>query len=141
MRIGVAGIGKMGAAVAARLIEVGHDVAVWNRTPEKAKAVAGARAADTPAELAERTGTNPRYVTEWLRGQAAGGYVTYQPETGSYGLSEEQAFALADPTGAVYAPLTDLAAATSRRNRVRNTGSAASSWWMTFTATGRPAGE
>ena len=44
-------------------------------------------------------------------------------------------------TGAVYAPLTDLAAATSRRNLVRNTGSAASSWWMTFTATGRPAGE
>ena len=31
----------------------------------------------TPAELAERTGTDERYVTEWLRGQAAGGYVTY----------------------------------------------------------------
>ena len=42
MRIGVAGIGKMGAAIAARLIEVGHEVAVWNRTPDKAKAVAGA---------------------------------------------------------------------------------------------------
>ena len=39
MRIGVAGIGKMGAAIAARLIEVGHEVAVWNRTPDKAKAV------------------------------------------------------------------------------------------------------
>ena len=44
MRIGVAGIGKMGAAIAARLIEVGHEVTVWNRTPEKAKAVAGATA-------------------------------------------------------------------------------------------------
>jgi len=54
MRIGVAGIGKMGAAIAARLTEVGHDVAVWNRTPEKAKAVAGAKAVGTPAELAER---------------------------------------------------------------------------------------
>ncbi len=42
MRIGVAGIGKMGAAIAARLIEVGHDVTVWNRTPDKAKAIAGA---------------------------------------------------------------------------------------------------
>jgi 3-hydroxyisobutyrate dehydrogenase len=55
MRIGVAGIGKMGAAIAARLIEVGHDVAVWNRTAEKAKVVAGATVAATPAELAQRS--------------------------------------------------------------------------------------
>jgi 3-hydroxyisobutyrate dehydrogenase len=54
MRIGVAGIGKMGAAIAARLIELGHNVAVWNRTPEKAKAVAGATAVATPAELPRR---------------------------------------------------------------------------------------
>src|ERR1700745_4185174 len=52
MKIGVAGIGKMGAAIAARLIEVGHDVMVWNRTPEKARAVAGAKIAANPAELA-----------------------------------------------------------------------------------------
>jgi len=54
MRIGVAGIGKMGAAIAARLIEAGHEVAVWNRTPEKAKAIAGAAAVATPAELVRR---------------------------------------------------------------------------------------
>ena len=54
MRIGVAGIGKMGAAIAARLVELGHEVAVWNRTPEKAKAVRGAAAVATPAELAQR---------------------------------------------------------------------------------------
>jgi 3-hydroxyisobutyrate dehydrogenase len=53
MRIGVAGIGKMGAAIAARLIEVGHDVAVWNRTPDKARAVIGATAMDTPAALTQ----------------------------------------------------------------------------------------
>ena len=53
MRVGVAGIGKMGAAIAARLIELGHEVAVWNRTPEKAKTVAGAKAVATPAELAQ----------------------------------------------------------------------------------------
>ena len=57
MRIGVAGIGKMGAAIAARLIEVGHDVAAWNRTPEKAEAVAGATVAAKPAELAARCET------------------------------------------------------------------------------------
>src|SRR5712692_8737061 len=46
-------------------------------------------------ELAQRTGTTERYVREWLRGQAAGGYVTYEPATEGYHLSEEQAFALA----------------------------------------------
>jgi 3-hydroxyisobutyrate dehydrogenase len=55
MKLGIAGIGKMGAAIAARLIEVGHDVAVWNRTPEKAKTVAGAKIATNPAELAQNS--------------------------------------------------------------------------------------
>ena len=53
MRIGVAGLGVMGAAVAARLMEVGHEVTVWNCTPEKTKplAEAGAKVAATPADL------------------------------------------------------------------------------------------
>jgi 3-hydroxyisobutyrate dehydrogenase len=44
----------MGAAIAAHLIEVGHEVTVWNRAPEKAKplADAGAKVAKSPAELA-----------------------------------------------------------------------------------------
>lgn len=44
----------MGAAIAARLMEVGHEVTVWNRTPEKTKplAEAGAKVAASPAELA-----------------------------------------------------------------------------------------
>ena len=44
----------MGAAIAQRLIEVGHRVTVWNRSPDKAKplAEAGAAVAATPAELA-----------------------------------------------------------------------------------------
>ena len=56
MRIGVAGVGRMGGAIAAHLIDVGHDVTVWNRTPDKVKllAEAGARVAATPAELASQ---------------------------------------------------------------------------------------
>jgi 3-hydroxyisobutyrate dehydrogenase len=56
MRIGVAGIGKMGAAIAQHLIEVGHPVTVWNRSAGKLKPVtdAGAAVAATPAELAQR---------------------------------------------------------------------------------------
>ncbi|GAA2378764.1 class I SAM-dependent methyltransferase [Nonomuraea africana] len=53
----------------------------------------------TPEQFAERTGCHPRYLTEWLRGQAAGGYVSYEPETGRFSLTEEQAFCLADPNG------------------------------------------
>ena len=37
MRIGVAGVGRMGAAIAARLIEAGHEVTVWNCTADKIK--------------------------------------------------------------------------------------------------------
>ncbi|MGW5681896.1 methyltransferase domain-containing protein [Nonomuraea sp. NPDC003754] len=53
----------------------------------------------TPERFAERTGCHPRYLTEWLRGQAAGGYVDYEPRTGQFRLSEEQAYCLADPNG------------------------------------------
>ena len=43
--------------------------------------------------------TDTRYVTEWLRGQAAGGDVMYDPAIDTYWLTEEQAFALTDPDG------------------------------------------
>src|SRR6202140_1875287 len=54
MHIGVAGLGAMGGNVAARLMEVGHQVTVWNRTPEKIKplADAGAKVAASPAAVA-----------------------------------------------------------------------------------------
>ena len=43
----------MGSAIAARLMEVGHQVTVWNRTAEKTKPMvdAGAKVAATPADL------------------------------------------------------------------------------------------
>src|SRR5204862_4719385 len=57
MQIGVAGLGRMGAAVAARLMEVGHAVSVWNRTPDKAKPLveSGAKQCATPEDLAEHS--------------------------------------------------------------------------------------
>jgi 3-hydroxyisobutyrate dehydrogenase len=53
MQVGVAGLGKMGAPIAARLIEVGHQVTVWNRTPGKIKPLleAGAKAVNSPADV------------------------------------------------------------------------------------------
>jgi 3-hydroxyisobutyrate dehydrogenase len=55
VQIGIAGIGKMGAAIAQRLIEVGHKVTAWNRSADKLKPVvaAGAAVASSPAELAQ----------------------------------------------------------------------------------------
>lgn len=38
MKIGIAGTGKMGTAIAARLKSVGHELLVWNRTEAKAQA-------------------------------------------------------------------------------------------------------
>jgi SAM-dependent methyltransferase len=58
----------------------------------------------TSAELATKTGTDERYLREWLSSQAAGGYVTYNAETRKFGLSEEQAFALATPDSPAYIP-------------------------------------
>ncbi len=57
MKLGVVGIGRMGAAIAGRLLGLGHEVAVWNRTAEKARALAaaGASVAATPAALAARS--------------------------------------------------------------------------------------
>src|SRR2546423_10005815 len=57
MQIGIAGLGRRGAAVAARLMEVGHTVTVWNRTPEKAKPLTdvGAKQVETPEDLAEHS--------------------------------------------------------------------------------------
>ena len=48
----------------------------------------------SPVELAAHTGAGERYVREWLNGQAAGGYVSHDAATGTYSLTEEQAFAL-----------------------------------------------
>jgi ubiquinone/menaquinone biosynthesis C-methylase UbiE len=85
----------LGATVAAGNVVIGHELGLY-------KALAAGPA--SAEELAERTHANPRYITEWLRGQAAGGYVEYDAAADTYSMTEEQAFVLANPDGAVYAP-------------------------------------
>src|SRR3984893_1280112 len=55
MKIGVCGTGRMGSAIAQRLMSVGHEVGVWNRNSAKTKPLidAGAKLFDSPAELVE----------------------------------------------------------------------------------------
>ena len=55
-RLGWVGTGRMGYALAARLLEAGCDVAVYNRTRSKAEPLAerGATVVDSPSQLADR---------------------------------------------------------------------------------------
>lgn len=54
--IGFCGIGLLGAPIARQLLKAGHRVHVWNRSPEKAQALAadGATVQDNPASLASQ---------------------------------------------------------------------------------------
>ena len=55
--LGFVGLGTMGSTVAKRLLEAGHTVDGWNRTPEKAQWLVdqGMLAADSPRDAAERS--------------------------------------------------------------------------------------
>lgn len=55
-RVAVVGLGTMGSRIARRLLDTGHEVVVWNRSPERAGALveAGAERVDTPAAAARR---------------------------------------------------------------------------------------
>jgi len=53
----------------------------------------------TSQQFAQRTGCAERYLREWLRNQAAGGYVSHDAATGQYYLDDEQAYCFADPNG------------------------------------------
>ncbi|MCU1241816.1 MAG: hypothetical protein JWO71_2542 [Candidatus Acidoferrum typicum] len=85
-----------GATFNAALIRIGDRLGLY-----KALAAAGPQ---TPAGLARKTGTAERYIREWLSAQAAGGYVTYDAPSGTFHLSEEQAFAMADENSPAFLP-------------------------------------
>ena len=79
-------VGDLGAVMHAATIVVGDQLGLYKALADKPL---------TAEALAARTETDARYVREWLAAQAASGYVTYDPKTETYGLTEEQAFALA----------------------------------------------
>src|ERR1700689_2428540 len=85
-----------GATFHAALVGVGDKLGLY-----KALAAGGPQ---TPAELAKRTNTAERYVREWLCNQAAGGYVSYDGNTGKFFLNDEQAFTLADENSPAFLP-------------------------------------
>jgi 3-hydroxyisobutyrate dehydrogenase len=79
MHIGIAGIGKMGTAIAQRLLELGHSLTVWNRGAEKLQPLrqAGASVVASPAELARAAETIITILTD-----AAAIAAVYEGQTG-----------------------------------------------------------
>src|SRR5436305_15197675 len=80
-------VGDLGAALSAALVVIGDRLGLYRAMADGEAMGAG--------ELAQRTGTDPRYVREWLSNQAAGGYVSYDSATEQFFLSPEQSLALA----------------------------------------------
>lgn len=88
-------LGDMGGAMSATLILIGDELGLYKALANKSM---------TSAELASATGTNERYVREWLGNQCAGGYVQYDAGKDRYWMSEEQVLCMADPSGPVDVP-------------------------------------
>lgn len=85
----------LGAAVHAGMVVIGERLGLY-------KALAAGSM--TPKQLAAKTGTDERYIREWLASQAAGGYITYDANTNTFTLSEEQTFTLATEDSPAYLP-------------------------------------
>ncbi|WAC73448.1 NAD(P)-dependent oxidoreductase [Roseateles sp. SL47] len=80
-RIAFLGLGAMGSRMAARLVQAGHHVMVWNRSPAPARALAsaGARRALSPREAAD----GADFVIAMVRDDEASRDVWCHPETGA----------------------------------------------------------
>ena len=96
-------VGDLSAAFSGVLVNVGRRLGLYRAMAELG--------ACSSAALAEATGIRERYVREWLANQAAGGYVAYDPGTGTYRLPPAQAMVLAQDDSPVFmAPAFEVAA-------------------------------
>lgn len=89
-------VADLGSAMAGANIVLGDRLGLY-------RALA-ARPGSTPAQVAQDTGTDARYVREWLCGQAAGGYVEYDAGSETFSMTAAQAACLADPQSSAYVP-------------------------------------
>jgi 2-polyprenyl-3-methyl-5-hydroxy-6-metoxy-1,4-benzoquinol methylase len=87
-------VGELAAAISGLMVHLGDRLGLY-------RAMAGAGPL-TSAALAARTGTDERYVREWLGNQAAGGYVSYDAGAGTFELGAEHALVLADESSPVF---------------------------------------
>ena len=88
-------VNDLGASVHTGMVVIGENLGLYK---------ALATGPMSSAELAAKTGTDERYLREWLASQAAGGYITYDEKTNKFSLDAEQAFTLADEDSPAYLP-------------------------------------
>ena len=89
-------VAELAAGYGGLMMDIGRKLGLYN-------AMAGAGPV-TSHEVARTAGCAERYVREWLNAQAAGGYVAYHRVSGTYELTPEQAFLLADEHSPVFMP-------------------------------------
>ncbi len=89
-------VGDLGAAMSAALVVIGDRLGLYRAMADGEPVTAD--------ELALQTATDPRYVREWLSNQAAGGYVSYDPERDAFYLTPEQSLALAQEDSPAFVP-------------------------------------
>ena len=96
MKIAVLGLGAMGSRMAARWLDAGYQVTVWNRTPDRAAPLssAGARVAKTPFEAARRADA----VVSMVRDNAASRAVWLDEETGALSGMDAKTIAIESST-------------------------------------------
>lgn len=82
------GVQDFGAVWHAALVGIGDRLGLYRALAEGGP--------QNSAALAEATGTQERYVREWLRAQAAGGYIDYDAQSDRYHMSPEQVAVLVD---------------------------------------------
>jgi SAM-dependent methyltransferase len=87
-------VGDLGASLSSVLAYIGQKLGLYAALADSDGM--------TPAELAEKTNTNERYIREWLINQASGDYVHYDPATGKFSMLPEQAVALTDENSPFY---------------------------------------
>jgi ubiquinone/menaquinone biosynthesis C-methylase UbiE len=97
-------LGDLGGAYSVPTVRIGFRLGLFDALKSGAA---------TSSELAKKCGgLAERYVREWALAQAAGGYLDYDPASGKFSLSPEQAMVFAEGDSPVYmAGAFDLAAA------------------------------
>jgi len=84
-------IGDLGATISAALVVIGDRLGLY-------RGLRGGVPVSTE-ELAERTGTAAAYVAPWLANQAAGGYVLYDPGSGTWTMTRIRSMRSTASTG------------------------------------------
>ena len=88
-------VGDIAGSSTAMLVIIGERLGLY-------KAMSQANSPISVKELADKTGTVERLVSEWLANQVASGYIEYDPSSRKYRLPPEHALALADEDSPLY---------------------------------------